>query len=109
MGVAEDAALFLQVDFEVFGHVQGDLTDFFLFFNNAIFSFLFNFYLSKNTIIIIVRYTVWKFTCLVADGCSIFNVLIENMRANKLNDEQLIRRFCEKKLFCFDFSSEWDD
>lgn len=25
MGVAEDAALFLQVDFEVFGHVQGDL------------------------------------------------------------------------------------
>ncbi|KAJ6646416.1 Acylphosphatase-2 [Pseudolycoriella hygida] len=23
MGVAEDAALFLQVDFEVFGHVQG--------------------------------------------------------------------------------------
>lgn len=25
MGVAEDSALFLQVDFEVFGHVQGDL------------------------------------------------------------------------------------
>lgn len=29
MGVAEDAALFLQVDFEVFGHVQGDLKNFF--------------------------------------------------------------------------------
>ncbi len=30
MGVAEDAALFLQVDFEVFGHVQGDFNIFFL-------------------------------------------------------------------------------
>lgn len=26
MGVAEDAALFLQVDFEVFGQVQGEIS-----------------------------------------------------------------------------------
>lgn len=31
MGVAEDGALFLQVDFEVFGHVQGELKNYFIF------------------------------------------------------------------------------
>lgn len=48
MGVAEDSALFLQVDFEVFGHVQGDLKNL-----SLTTQFLFS---SKNTIIIIVRY-----------------------------------------------------
>lgn len=83
MGVAEDAALFLQVDFEVFGHVQGDLKNL---------SLTTHFGSSKNTIIIICSSIYYMFEQLHFvryRWCSIFNVFNENMRANKLNDEQV--------------------